>query len=69
MAYESSFIAWSQGFLSGVNFLQQSGGNKVPFLPDPATLRAYLDKHCRDNPLDSILEANVQLLTDLMKRK
>lgn len=47
------FISWTQGFLSGMNMADHVTA-KEPFvlLPDGDSIMEYLDKYCRDNPLE-----------------
>lgn len=46
------YVTWAQGYLSGVNVAQNALTN-APWvlLPDAATIKAYVQKYCRDNPL------------------
>lgn len=60
------FVTWTQGFLSGLNF----AGNSITkrsfvILPDSSSIKAYLDKYCRENPLDSPFEGAVRLFIEL----
>jgi hypothetical protein len=55
-------VTWVQGYLSGTNtqrFVQT--GETMKLQPDPESVKAFVDKHCRDNPLDSIYQASMQL--------
>lgn len=47
-------VTWAQGFLSGLNVAEYTTV-KSPFvvLPDGPTISAYLDKFCREHPLES----------------
>lgn len=65
---EGMLISWSQGFLTGLNVAHFSAGDWTPKLPTGDTIRAYLDKHCQANPLDTVMDASAQLMADLGKR-
>ena len=46
-----------EGFLGGLNIgsgLSTEGQYKVVEIPDPSTILLYVDKSCRDNPLERI---------------
>lgn len=46
--------SWMQGFLSGMNWTL-AASNQMKLLPDHQSLNSYLDKYCRDNPLQQII--------------
>lgn len=62
-AYQQSYAQWVTGFLSGYNLY--SVQPKLTRLPDEATIGAYLEKHCRDNPLDTLMPAAMGLIKEL----
>jgi hypothetical protein len=66
---DALLTAWVQGFLSGMNTQRYALTRKemVP-LPDPPSILAYVDKYCRDNPLQGIFEASTKLYIDMEKR-
>lgn len=61
--YKQFYTQWVHGYLSGYNIFS----NRVALqkIPDEATIDAYLQKHCRDNPLDDVMGATVFLIRDL----
>lgn len=60
------FETWAQGFLSGINFAEHGhNGNRWKALPDADTIKLYLDKYCKDNPLGHPYEGLVQLIAEL----
>lgn len=64
--------AWLQGFLSGSNIARAAiYGDSAPMttLPDAAAMQAYTDKHCRDNPLESVLRAALLLDQELVEMR
>jgi len=56
-------VSWTWGYITAYN--QWSTAPSVDSPPDRNTIIAYLDKHCRDNPLDVILQGVGKLLADL----
>ncbi len=59
-------VSWIQGFLSGLNMHRKSLTNEdMISLPDSSTLLAYVDKYCRDNPLETPLLASINLFVRL----
>jgi hypothetical protein len=63
------FVSWPQGFLSGLN-VAYDAANEPDFviLPDGASIKAYLDKYCRENPLESPFKGTL-LFNELQARK
>lgn len=60
------YLSWLQGFLSGMNtYVVESTAGRSRAIPDGPTLMAYVDKHCRDNPLHSVQRAAIYLYSDL----
>jgi hypothetical protein len=59
---EGSYVSWVQGFLVGISF-----GEKEHHSIDPASLRAWLDNHCRAHPLDDLLRSAMDLDLDLLR--
>ena len=56
------YVSWVWGYMAGFNMeVRQPTSQRLP--DQPSTL-AYLDKHCRDNPLDSVLLATAALARD-----
>ena len=60
------YVSWAQGFLSGMNmgYALSAGREFIP-LPDNESIKAYLDKYCRDNPLKQPLDGTVALYREL----
>ena len=64
------FVTWAQGFLSGMNVANHAITNReFVILPDSATIKAYLDKYCRENPLDSPAKGTMLLFKELQARE
>lgn len=65
---DNVFTAWIQGFLSGMNtwrWLQTK--QEMSLIPDPPSVLAYVDKFCRENPLEGVYSASMQLYRDMQK--
>lgn len=63
---ENMLVSWVQGYLSGMN-VAENAITKEPFvlLPDSDSIALYIDKYCRDNPLESPIGGAIQLYHDL----
>lgn len=63
-------ISWAQGFISGMNAYRavENPKREMVVLPDAASVKAYLDKHCRDNPLDLLKDGSFALFIELEAR-
>lgn len=65
---DAVLTTWIQGFLSGMNTQRLAHSNQeVSLIPDPPTLLAYVDKACRDNPLDQVYLIAIKLYQDMQK--
>jgi len=63
------FVSWAQGFLSGMNVADHAATNRgFVILPDSASIKAYLDKYCRENPLESPVKGTILLFKELQAR-
>jgi hypothetical protein len=61
-------LSWSQGFLSGMNMGYARAANKeFVVLPDSDTIKLYIDKYCRDNPLKTPLDGALKLYDEIRK--
>ena len=58
-----TIVAWTWGYMTAYN--QWSTHPQVNEFPADHTVLAYLDKHCRENPLDMVITGVVQLIGDL----
>ena len=56
-------VEWVRGYMSGFN-TEARVQTKGDMPDDPSTL-AYLDKYCREHPLDSFVKATWALLREL----
>jgi hypothetical protein len=63
------FVSWAQGFLSGLNVANHVATNRdFVILPDGASIKAYLDKYCRENPLEEPITGTMLLFKQLQAR-
>jgi hypothetical protein len=58
---------WLLGYLSGVNAATPGAGDLLKGFSN-VTLVAWMDKHCRDNPLDRIVDAADKMTLELYER-
>lgn len=56
-------VSWTWGYITAYN--QWSTAPSIDKFPEHSTVIAYLDKHCRDNPLDSIIQGVGELIGDM----
>jgi len=63
----TAILSWTQGYISGMNgFRHTAFPNRDQLkLPDDGSIKAYLDKFCRDNPLKTIYDASHALYLEL----
>lgn len=61
--YKQYYTQWVMGYLSSYNMYKSQ--TALQTIPDEATIDAYLQKHCRDSPLDGIIRATMFLIRDL----
>ena len=63
----AQYRSWFRGFVSGYNYGNPSRQVAAEKMPNEQTLVLFVDKHCRDNPLnhfDSAAFALVEALRD-----
>ena len=61
---ESVVTSWVQGFVVGV--WAREGGQRASFsVPDGPTMQVWLDKYCADRPLELVMQAAIQLVTEI----
>lgn len=59
-------VSWTQGFLSGANVITaKTTSDGFVVLPDSASIKAYLDKYCHENPLESPARGAAHLFREL----
>lgn len=62
-AQNSVFVSWVWGYMAAFNM--ESRTPTKPDLPDEPSTLAYVDKYCRENPLETVLGATNTLIRDL----
>lgn len=60
--YTDYYSSWVHGYLSSYNMF---ASHPQVDIPKRETIHAYLEKHCRDKPLDHLVTATTALLADL----
>ncbi|RTQ37541.1 hypothetical protein EJP69_07405 [Variovorax gossypii] len=67
IVYEDGIVQWSWGFISAFNNVAriQTPNKALP----PTKVLAYLDKYCRDHPLEPIYGGVEDLITELGGRR
>lgn len=63
------FVLWVQGFLSGINVADKNSGKPWIYMPDAETIKAYLDLHCREQPLSTPYEGATLMYDELRQRQ
>ena len=62
---EHFYVSWVQGYLVGLNF---ANPKEYPDPPDGSAIAPWLDNHCRNHPLDELIQAANDLSLDLLRR-
>jgi hypothetical protein len=60
-----AYFSWTQGFLSGLNFVYILGSGTPTDLSDNAGQKLWLQNHCKENPLRKYLAASWALWREL----
>lgn len=63
-------VHWIQGFISSYNHFVYLGSHDDGVFgnTDAESLAAWMDNYCRENPLTSVYEGTIQLITELNSR-
>jgi hypothetical protein len=62
-ALNSTYQSWILGYISAYN--QFSPNKQVKDIPSPATLLAFADRYCREQPLSHVKHAADMLIQEL----
>jgi hypothetical protein len=62
---ENTYEFWFRGFASGYNFGSDKYEVRQGAMPQDETLALYIDKYCREYPLQPFTGAAVQLIKEL----
>jgi hypothetical protein len=66
---KASWIAWTQGWLSGFNSGREVRSMKTLDIPPPEALYVSLQNYCKAHPLDRVQDGVFDLLGQLMARQ
>ena len=66
-AQDGATASWVWGYMAEFNM--ESKYPTTANLPDQPSTLAYIDKHCRENPLDNVLAATMALVKALGGRR
>jgi hypothetical protein len=67
---EILYGTWLQGYLSGANTFWKAGmSQEAVYLPDSETTLAYIDKYCRENPLEHVEMGAFTLFMELAAKR
>ena len=64
-AVRAQYSSWFRGFVSGYNYGKPDNQVQLGRLPDPETLALYVDKFCRENPLQPFFVTAFRLVDEL----
>jgi hypothetical protein len=64
----AQYVSWFRGFVSGYNFGNSDNQVHLERMPNKQTLYLYIDKYCRDNPLNPFVSAAFKLVEELRER-
>lgn len=64
-AARAQYASWFRGFVSGYNFGNPEAQVPMGQMPDDETLYLYIDKYCRENPLNPFISAAFKLVEEL----
>lgn len=69
-AEKQAVVTWAQGFLSGMNTYRWLDTQYRPLgLPDAPSIRLFLDRYCRANPLETPLKGSIELFRHIEDRQ
>ena len=66
-AQNGVMVSWVWGYMGGFNM--ESRYPTTARTPDQPSTLSYIDKHCRDNPLDNVMHATWALIKALGGRR
>lgn len=62
------YRVWFRGFVSGYNFGNSDNQVSVQAMPDDDSLDLYIEKYCREKPLQRIVGAAFKLVVELREK-
>lgn len=60
---DSAYTQWVAGYISAYNLFGDK--KQIEEIPDDAILDAYLQRYCKENPLDKVIWASMSLINEL----
>jgi hypothetical protein len=63
------YLYWFRGFLSGYNYGAPTKQVPLAASPDDATLTLFVDKFCREHPLNPFVSAAFDLVKELRPKR
>jgi hypothetical protein len=64
----AQYLSWFRGFVSGYNVGNPGNQVQLERMPNADTLYLFIDKYCRENPLDPFVSAAFILVEQLSDR-
>jgi hypothetical protein len=64
----AQYFSWFRGFVSGYNFGNPDNQVHRERMPNEQTLYLFIDKYCRENPLNPFVSAAFNLVEELRER-
>jgi hypothetical protein len=64
----AQYLSWFRGFVSGYNFGTPDNQVHLHRMPNEQTLYLFIDKYCRENPLNPFVSAAFVLVEELRER-
>lgn len=61
----AQYLAWFRGFVSGFNFARPKHQVELDVMPNNETLSLFVDKYCREYPLNPFVSAAFPLVREL----
>jgi hypothetical protein len=66
---QAQYYSWFRGFVSGYNFSNPNNQVLAEAMPNQETIKLFVDKFCRENPLLPFIDAAFQLVEDLKEKR
>ncbi len=61
----AQYLTWFRGFVSGSNFSDPQNQISAQQMPSRETIALFVDKYCRENPLNPFTAAAISLVEQL----
>jgi len=62
----AQYDSWFRGFVSGYNYGNPNNQVALGQMPNSQTIHLFIDKYCRDNPLNTFVSAAFKLIEELV---